>query len=221
MKVKKLCSILLAFVLAFMLLLFGCTSQEESQAAVSDAVLQAFALQEEEAVEKLGLSGDPSMIERSNHIYKGSSTWCGIEMDTEFVFKNGKPYSFSATKTYDDSEKTQTLAKDCVAQLKEQLGDLNACEYLNRETNNGISYGAYVEEGNEEEVETAGFDTIFSDDPVVGYPLTFRFFFPSEDESMEKVFIGCSFARSEEAPEQVTFTFQIIPDVSDPDYFEE
>ena len=54
MKVKKLCSILLALVLAFMLLLYGCTSQEESQAAVSDAVLQAFALQEEEAVEKLG-----------------------------------------------------------------------------------------------------------------------------------------------------------------------
>ena len=125
-----------------LLLLFGCTSQEESQAAVSDAVLQAFALQEEEAVEKLGLSGDPTMIERSNHIYKGSSTWCGIEMDTKFVFKNGKHYSFSATKTYDGSEKTQTLAQDCVAQLKEQLGNPNACENLNRETNNGISYGA-------------------------------------------------------------------------------
>ena len=38
-----------------------------------------------------------------------------------------------------------------------------------------------------------------------------------DDEAIITLF----FARSEEAPEQVTFTFQIIPDVSDPDYFDE
>ena len=206
------------WVLSILLLpLFGC-SPEEKQAAVSPTVLEAFAVQEEKAVEQLGLSN--AMVDGSNHIYQGSSSWCGIEMDTEFVFKKEKPYVFTAEKVYDDSEKTRALAQECVALFKEQLGAPNACEFFNRETNNGISYGTYIEEGKEEEIEGEGFNTIFSDDPVIGYPLAFRFFFPSEDESMQKVFVECSFVRPKETPEQVTFTFQILPDITNPDYFE-
>lgn len=214
MKRSVICLVLFTLLVS----LFGCTPKQQ-EAAVSSTVLEAFTSQEAAAVEQLGLS-DP-LVEGSNHIYQGSSSWCGMEMDTEFVFKREKPYVFVAEKVFDDSEKTQDLAKECVALFKEQLGAPNACEFLNPETKNGISYGAYVEEGNEEEVEGEGFATIFSQDPVIGYPLAFRFFFPSEEENMEKVFVQCAFSRPRENPDQVTFTFQIIPDLSDPAYFEE
>lgn len=117
----------LALAILLLLPLFACSPQGENEPkqAVSDILLEAYTLPEAEAVELLG---GPEKIreEGSNIIYRGSSTWCGIEMETEYIFKHGTPYVFQAEKTYDVSEDTETLARECVALFKEQLGNPNA-----------------------------------------------------------------------------------------------
>lgn len=209
----------LALAILLLLPLFACSPQGENEPkqAVSDILLEAYTLPEAEAVELLG---GPEKIreERGGFItYRSTATWCGIEMDTEYVFKHGTPYVFQAEKTYDVSEDTETLARECVALFKEQLGNPSACEFLTPEMDGATSFGTYIEDGKEKEVEDQGFATVFSDEPS-GHPLSFRFVFPSDDESMDRVFLQCAFARSAEDPEQVTFTFQTIPDITNPAY---
>ncbi len=189
---------------AFMMLtLFGCT-QKKSQ-AVSEQLIQTFLSEETQAAALLELPEGPTE-DRSYHIYQKSMEWCGIEMDTEFVYKTGKPFCFTGKKTYPDTQETKALAQKCLSLFKGQLGSPHSCTIYRDGV--GKTYGTYIEEGKEQDVEKEGFDTVFSEEATPDRRLTFLFTFPDSDEK-DLVFIECSYFREQETPELITFFFQI------------
>lgn len=212
MKRSALCCVLSVLLL---LTLFGCA--EEKKQAVSNQVLQAFLLREQEAIELLEIP-HATKEEGNHHFYNKTLSWCGIKMDTEFIFLNEKAYCVIAEKVYDDTEKTKALAEECLKLFKEQLGLPISCGFFRRQTNTDTHYLAYVEDGLEREVEQEGFDTIFSEEPVIRYPLEFKFVFPGTDGSQDRIYLVCSYYRAKETPEQVTFSFQILANIMDPEF---
>ncbi len=205
----------LCCVLSVLLLLFGCAGEKEQ--AVSNKVLQAFLLREQEAIELLEIP-HATKEEGDHHFYNKPLPWCGIKIDTEFIYLNEKAYCVIAEKVYDDTENTKILAEKCLKLFKEQLGSPMSCGFFRRQTNTDTHYLAYVEDGLEREVEQEGFNTIFSEQPVTGRPLEFKFVFPGTDGSKDRVYLVCSYYRAKETPEQITFSFQILANIMDPEF---
>lgn len=192
----------------------GCTQGKGP--AVSDKVLQAFLLREEAAVDLLEIS-DAAKEEGGNHFYHKTLSWCGIKMDTEFIFKKEKAYCVTAEKVYDDTEKTRALAEECLKLFKEQLGSPHSCAFL-RNNVDTVFGETYTEDENGAAIEQEGFDTIFSEEPVIGRPLEFKFVFPGTDGAEDRIYLVCSYYRAKETPEQVTFSFQILANIMDPEF---
>lgn len=110
----------------------GCNQKKElSKQPVSEEVISAFLQTEEEAVSALGLS-DPEIPEggKKYRIYYKSLSWCGEMMETEFVFRDGRPIRFQGRKAFADGDDTRALAKSCTATFKAAFGLPKSCTFF-------------------------------------------------------------------------------------------
>lgn len=173
-------------------------------------LIELYKQPESEVVESLGLS-DP-VVDGPYSVYHKEISWLGEKLETEVTFRDGAPFSFIGKKTYPDTEKTEQLARNTLAQFEELLGDPGWCAFA--QDGSPVSYGISeqdeVQYAQREEIKEKGVESIFSEKTNIGEEkeLCFRFVFPGSERE-DRCFIECAFYRAEDTPDQITFAYRI------------
>lgn len=119
---KKLFCILMC---AMLLLSFaGCGAameQNTAETAVDTRIVEAVSLPRDEAMQVLGLT-DENATGGASSVHVVEMSWCGMMMETEIGFFEGKFSNAIANATFSYDADFEEFGRNCIAAMEEQFG---------------------------------------------------------------------------------------------------